>query len=492
MHDFFKDALILRNGYAKVYVEKETKSDVEEYEGLTETEVSMLLNPTDGSKVEVLEQRETVHVSQLISPALGAEPPVFDVKLRRTTKTHKIKVECIPPEETLVSPRARHGLDESPFSEHKTTITRGELIEMGFERSLIESITINKPSWLNLVALARNEVIDQLADDSDSSDWGSQEVDFRVAELRVDYDGDGVPELRRVILGGDKILDNDEIPETSLVSCSPIRMPHRHVGISYYDLLNDLQAIKTALFRQGLDNLYLNNNQRVAVNYDTVNLSDLLISRPGGVIRVAGDPAASIMPFPTNPNILAQVVPALQYVDSMREMRTGVGKDTMGLDADALQDVTKGGQLAAMSAAALKVELVARLLAEGVKDIFRKMHAELRRNQDRPMTVQIAGRWVDVNPSEWGPRESLSVNVGLGSGTREESRANMMMLGSMQEKIAPMGLIGPKQAFNTFKRGAEILGFDNPEQFAMDPDSPEYQQWVAQHPPQPPPELQVA
>ena len=108
------------------------------------------------------------------------------------------------------------------------------------------------------------------------------------------------------------------------------------------------------------------------------------------------------------------------------------------------------------------------------------------------MTVQIAGRWVEVNPADWGPRETMSVNVGLGSGTREEARANMMMLASMQEKIAPLGLIGPKQGYNTFKHGAEILGFQNPEQFAMDPDSPEYQQWMAQHPPQPAPEVQAA
>lgn len=480
LHDFFKDALMLRNGYARVYSEKATKSDVESYTGLTEIELSMLMQSED--EIEVLEQRETD----------GPLGPAFDIKLRRTRKVHKVKVECIQPEETLVSPKARHSVEDCGFVEHKTTITRSELVEMGFDQKLVYSISVSKPSWLDLVALARDEVVDQLSSDDETGDPSTREVEFRVVELRVDYDGDGVAELRRVILGGEKILDNDEIPETGIVSCSPIRMPHRHVGISYYDLLNDLQAIKTALFRQGLDNLYLANNSRVAVNHQNVNLSDLLVSRPGGIVRVAGAPSENIMPFPTANGVLGQVIPALEYVDQLREMRTGIGKDTMGVDADALQDVTKGGQLAAMSAAAMKVELVARLLAEGVKDIFRKIHAELRRNQDRPMTVRIAGKWMDVNPSEWGPRESLTVNVGLGSGIRSEARANIMLLGQMQEKLAPLGLIGPKQAYATFKRGVEVLGIDNPSEFAMDPDSPEYAQWMAQHPPQPNPAVQVA
>lgn len=481
LHDFFTDALMLRNGYARVYTEKSTKSDVESYTGLTDIELAKLLKETE-DEIEVLEQRETQ------SP-LG---PVFDIKLRRTHKVHKVKVECIPPEETLVSPKARHSVEDCGFVEHKTTVTRSELVEMGFEQKLVYSIAVSKPSWLDLVSIARDEVVDQLSEDTDTGDPSTREVDFRVVELRVDYDGDGIAELRRVILGGEQILDNDEIPETGIVSCSPIRMPHRHIGISYYDLLSDLQAIKTTLFRQGLDNLYLANNSRVAVNHQNVNLSDLLVSRPGGIVRVTGSPMENIMPFPTAQGVLAQVIPALEYVDTLREMRTGIGKDTMGVDADALQDVTKGGQLAAMSAAAMKVELVARLLAEGVKDIFRKIHSELRRNQDKPMTVRLAGKWVDVNPSEWGPRESLTVNVGLGSGIQSEARANVILLGQMQEKLAPLGLIGPKQAFATFKRGAEILGVDNPQEFAMDPDSPEYAKWMAQHPPQPNPAVQVA
>lgn len=483
LHDFFKDALMLRNGYVQVYNEKREKVTYESYTGLSEIELSMLTQDAEakGDKIEVVEQRET-------ETPLG---PTFDVKLRRICDEPYFCVEPLPPEEVLVSPDARHGLEDAAFVQHHTDKTRSWLKEKGFDADVVDSITIAKPNWMNLVALARNEVVDQLQAD-EPADKSMQTVHYRCCEMLVDYDGDGIAERRRVILGGEKILENYEIPEYSIAACAPIRMPHRHVGISFYDLLNDLQEIKTSLIRQGLDNLYLSNNTRLAVNWRTVNLSDLLVSRPGGIVRVDGAPGDEIMALPVNPTAMQQIVPALNYVDSLREMRTGIGRDTMGLDADALQDVTKGGQLAAMSNAALKVELIARLLAEGVKDIFKKLHGEIRRNQNKPMSLEIAGKWVDVDPSDWGERSTMTVNVGLGSGTREEARVNVMMLEQAQEKLASMGLVGPPQAFNTFKKLCDVIGEQSPEMYAMDPSSPQYQQMMAQRPPQQNPAVQVA
>src|SRR6185312_1525255 len=440
--------------------------------------------------IEVMDQSEKTEI--IMSPTGPQQISTFDVRLRRKRKVGRAKVECIPPEEMLVSPQARHSLEDAPFIEHSRDASRSELIEMGYSRDEIAGITQSRPDWLNLISLARNEVTDQLGAD-DPPDPASQLVRLRVAYLRVDWDDDGVAELRRVLVAGDRILDNDEVEEMSICYCSPVRMPHRHVGISYYDLLYDLQVIKTTLWRQGLDNLYVSNNQRIAVDYNRANLQDLLTSRPGGVVRTNGPPGDVLMPLSSQSGLMQQIIPALEYCDLQREMRTGIGKDTMGVDADSLQDVTKGGQLAAMSAAALKVELVARMLAEGVKDIFGKIHSLLLRHQDKPLTVNLTGRWVDVNPAQWRERTQISINVGLGSGNREEARANLQMLAQMQGQIAQFGLVGPKEAYETFKAGCHLLGYENPSQFAMDPDGQEYQQKLQQQQHQPPdPRLQVA
>ncbi|MBR8343066.1 hypothetical protein KDX40_04850 [Burkholderia ambifaria] len=489
LHDFFKDALLLRNGYVNSYWCKKTKTGVENYTGLGQDELTQLMldAKSKGDEIEVLDHSE--RIDTVIQP--NGQPmqyPCFDIRIRRTSQTGQVKVECVPPEEMRVSPQARHGLDESPFTQHMRTMSRTEAKELGFDAATVDAITVARPEWLDLISLARNEVTDQLSEEN-PTDPASQLIDVRTNYIRVDFDGDGLAEFRRVVVGGDRILENEEIEECSFSYCSPIRMPHRHIGISYYDLLNDLQVIKTTLFRQALDNIYISNNQRTAVNWRKVNVQDLIVSRPGGIIRVDGPVGDNIMPFVQPSNLMQQILPAMEYCDLQREMRTGIGKDTMGVDADALQDVTKGGQLAAMSAAAMKVELVARLLAEGVKDVFQKIHNLLRRHQNEPMTVMLTNRqWLTANPAEWRERTELIPNVGLGSGNREEARANVMLLGQAQKELAQFGLVGPKQAYNTFRKMTHLLGFENATEFAMDPDSPEYQHMMQQrsHQPQDP------
>ena len=543
IHDFCKDALLLRNAYIKVYLETRQKVTVERYSDLTQDELTELLADNKDEKVEVLEQREhTIDMPTLgmqqpnpgMQPGMpptgapmgqGGQPPVpqppgqpmvgapqqpaqpmaqpinlaaplpalvvFDVKLRRTREIKRICVECVPPEEMLVSPKARTNLDSAPFICHRTEKTRSDLILDGYDEDIVNRASAGRPRWLDMDALARDVVVDQMSVEN-PADFAMQALEVRDVTIRVDYDGDGIGELRRVLIAGDAIIENEEIEEVPIASGVAKRMPHRHTGLSMYDELADIQLIKSELMRQGLNNLRLANHGRVAVDWKNCNLTDLMTSREGAVIRTNGPPANVLMPFQHPSNMMQQVIPTMQYVDTWREFRTGVGKDTVGIDADALQNVTKGGQLAGMAAAGLKIELIARCLAEGLKDAFLKIRALMVRHQNQPLQFQMAGKWVNVNPSEWGERTRVTPNVGLGSGTREESRQNLMLLASMQEKIAPLGLIGPKQAYQTFKTGATLLGYEQPERFAMDPDSDEFEQWQAQHPPQPNPAVQVA
>jgi hypothetical protein len=503
LHDFFKDALLMRNGYANVDWVEEEHTGVERYSGLTQFELTKLLGDMEDEDTEILEQREYTQDIPVLAPVPGAEPdptlpiakvPVWDIKIRRTERKGRVSVECLPPEEVLVSPRARSTLDGVPFVAHITEEPRSELVEDGFDKAMVAALPTGKPNWLEIDALARNSVVDQLSVEN-PGDKAMQTVQVRRVTLMVDCDGDGIAELRRVLVAGDKIIENEEIEECPIASCAPIRMPHRHTGLSYYDLIADLQVIKTTLFRQGLDNLYLANNSRTAVDWQNVSVDDLLTSRPGGVVRTKGPPANSIMQLVTPSNMIEQVLPALEYMDKIRAGRTGVGDHTMGVDADELQNVTKGGQLAAMSAASLKIELVARLLAEGVKEIFTKIHGTLMRHQEGPLQLELSGKWVEVDPSQWRRRTKVSVNVGLGSGNREELRSNLMLLAQAQQAVGQLGLVGPKQGYTMFKRIAEALGENQPEQFAMDPASDEYKQHQAEmaaQPHQPAPQVQAA
>jgi hypothetical protein len=373
------------------------------------------------------------------------------------------------------------------FAMHQATRPRSDLITDGYDREQVEEAAAGRPNWLEIDALARNQTVDQLSIEN-PSDRSMQEIELRKVAIRVDFDGDGIAELRRVVIAGDQILENEVIEETMFVSSEAMRMPHRHTGLSVYDLVMDLQIISTDLWRQGLTNLTVANNMRYAVDWRNVNIDDLLSSRPHGPIRGNGPPSNWIQPIQPPSNLVEQVLPALNYIDQLRSNRTGIGKGTMGLDPDELQNVTKGGQLAAMSAQTLIVELIARFLAEGMRHIFLKIHSELMRHQDKPLEYQIAGKWVRVDPSSWRKRTRVSANVGLGSGNREEMRANVQMLAQGQQGVAQLGLVGPKQGYEAFKLLCESLGFNNPERFAMDPQGQEYAQHMQQMAQQPHPQ----
>jgi hypothetical protein len=504
LHDLFHDGLLMRNGYAEVETQECTEVREEKYSGLDAIELAALMQDTADEELEPIEQTERLRDVILPLPQTGPggppqqvvqQVPVYDVKFRRKQTRKECKVTCLPPEEMRVTPRAREGMEGIVFAMHQTQRARSDLIKDGYDKAQVNSLPTGRPNWLEIDALARNQVVDQMSVEN-PSDFAMQEVELRKAIVMVDYDGDGIAELRRVIIGGGgagAILENEMIEETPFVSTAAIRMPHRHTGMSVYDLVMDLQIIQTALWRSGLDNFTIANNVRYAVDWTKVNVDDLLTSRPGGAIRGQGPPSQWIEQFQGPTDIMGQALEALAYVDQLRSNRTGIGKGTMGLDADELQNVTKGGQLAALSAASLILELIARMLAEGVKGIFLKIHSELIRHQDKPLELEIAGQWVNVDPSSWRRRTKVTPNVGLGSGNREEMRANVGMLVAAQEKLAQVGLVGPKQAYESFKLVCESLGFTNPERFAIDPNTPEFQKMMANRPPQPPaPQVQAA
>ena len=498
VHDYCKDSMLLRNGYVSTCSELVNDVSEETYSGLNEAQLTQLLSDKGGEdEVEVVGQHEEETV---IPPPLDAPPGtpsqkanLFSVRLRIRKEVRKILVEAVPPEEMRIAAGTRsNDLNKSPFVMHKTKKTRSALITEGYDEATVNGLSALPDDWFEMDALARNKVIDQLQLDEDEGDRSQQEIQIRSVTLSVDFDGDGVSERRQILVAGNQILDNEVVEECPISSGVPKRMPHRHTGISLYDELLDIQVIKSELMRQGLNSLRLAVNPRIGVDWKNCSLGDLMTWRSGGVVRTNGNPQSVLFPFTSPTGMMQQIAPMLEVMDKARTMRTGVGEHTMGLDADALQDVTKGGQLAAMSAASLKVEMVARLLAEGLKDVYLKIHALLIRHQDVPLKFQMGETWQETDPRKWRKRTRVSPNVGLGSGNREEMRANLAMLGTIQEKAAAMGLVGPKQVYATSKMAIALIGYEHPESFVLDPDGQEYKQLQAQRQAQTPQDPRVA
>lgn len=491
LHDAIKDSLILKNGYIKHFWEVTETTETTKYSGLTLDEVSRLFTELegDGATVEVVGQEAR---QEVIESPMGPQPiEVFDIEVKVTRKEGKVCCLPVPPEELRISRRCTGALSTSPFVEHVTRKTRSELIEMGMPRSFVNALPSMAEYDNNTETLARDSVDDESnAGGMAIIDRSMDEIEYCEAYVKVDWDGDGIAELRKVVTVSDKIPPggdwNEEIDSIPISGGVPKRIPHRHVGESLDDDISDLQEMKTTLIRQMFDNIYATNNNQWLVN-ERVNLQDFLQSLPGGVKRIRGlEPVSgSVEPVVATP-IMNQIMPAIDYVDSTKESRTGINRTTTGLDPDVLKQSTKGAFMENMNRASQKIEMIARMLAETlVKPTLLSVHALMIKHQDKPMVTRLRGKFVEVNPQEWRRRSDITLKVGIGAGNEEEKRSKLGMLTQMQDRLMPMGMVGPQQGYAIFADMARAMGFDMPEKYAMSPESPEFQQKMQNPPPNP-------
>lgn len=489
LHNWFKDALLQKNGVVKCYWDEKEDVTKEEYRGLTDDELVMLL--ADG-KYEIVAQDTTVLDGGVGEDGAPITMQSHDVIVAKRTQSGSVKIENVPPEEFLISKRAR-AVADSPFVAHRKLLPRSDLIAMGFDPEIVANLpSYNDLSFTDerLARYSRGEQPDEEA----SLDESMQEVEVYEAYLRTDYDGDGVAELRQIFYAGSDILSNVETDYNPFHSLCPIPIPHKFYGESLADRSMDIQLIKTTVVRQMLDNLYLSNNARVGAVEGQVNLDDLLSVTPGGVVRMKNPQA--IVPLNV-PSVIAQAFPMLQYLDDAQSKRTGVSDMQQGLNPDVLQNVTAAAVAASTAAAGGKLELVARIFAEtGVKTLFQGILHLLCKYQDKPTLMRMRGKYIPIDPRAWSNEYDVDISVGLGTGNKAEQMTMLQMVLAKQEAILQQfgpanPLVSVGQYRNTLGRFIEAAGFADSAEFFKEV-TPEIEQQLAQpQQPQPDPTVQA-
>jgi len=467
MHNWFKDALLQKVGIVKAYWEDKIDVKKESYKNLTDDELMILMQDPE---VEVVEQETTIIQEAVFDEMTGMEvsPAIVshNVKLKKTTNNGKVTVENVPPEEFLISKRAR-SIADSPFTAHRKMMTRSELVAMGYDEELVESLPTGDALEFSPERIARYTRGEQPTD-MDSNDESMQLVEVFECYLKVDMDDDDIAEYRRVVYAGHEILEEHECDYNPFHSLCPIPIPHKFYGQSLADRAMDLQLIKSTVVRQMLDNLYLTNNYRVGAVEGQVNLDDLLTSTAGGVVRLK-NPAA-IVPM-TVQSSAGQSFPMLEYLDAIQAKRTGVSDTQQGLDPNLLQNVTATAVSAMSAASTGKLELIARIFAEtGVTSLFRGILHLLCKYQDKARVVRINGEFIPFDPREWKTNYNVNINVGLGTGQRQEQLATMQMILAKQEEIITnYGLSNPlvniKQYRDTLAKFIHMAGFKDSTEF---------------------------
>jgi hypothetical protein len=418
-------------------------------------------------------------------------PMLHDVTVVTRRTVAQARVQGVPPEEFGISRFAR-SLRDCGYCFHEVIRREEDLIADGYDRDEIKAI----PSYTmpgNPEELARDTVDEHLAAGGDE---GINEVNrqIKITEhyVRMDYEGNNKPALYRVTTGGEEgaVLTRHGEPEIVPVDAppfaamTPVIVTHRFFGRSIADLVMDIQRIKTALLRSILDNAYLAVNPRVEVSEahaTETTLDDLLVSRPGGIVRTKMPGGVN---WQTVPAIAGEIFPVLAYADSTREGRTGVNRQAQGLDANALQNTSATAAMQVYNAAQARMKLIARIFAEtGIRDLFGLLHATLRKHGSRAATVRLRNQWVTVDPRDWRKRDDLTINVGLGTGGKSERLAHVMAVINLQKEALTGGLSNLVTVQNLYNSAAEVVklvDLKNVDQFFTDPKT--------QAPPQPRPD----
>ncbi len=480
-YTLFKDALLQKNGIAKLWWDEGETAERETYLGKSFEELQLLLADPDIEPIEHSAHEETVVVAG--PDGLPTEAPVtlHDVTVKRRRRRGRVRIEPVPPEEFLISRRAR-GIDDAPFVAHRVRRTVSELVAAGYDRELVESLGDDEAPDLTPEAQSRRRLEEAAGPGSAGEvDRSRREVWVTECYVAADWDGDGIAERRKVTVAGDgaEILDNEPFEGVPFIAVTPILMPHCFYGLSIADLVMDLQLIKSTILRQILDNLYLSNNGRHVIS-DQVNLDDMMTSRPGGIVRLKSGAVPSqghVMPLET-PMVAAAAFPVLEYLDGVREGRTGVTRYTQGMDADTLNKTASGiNQI--MAAAQQRIELIARVFAEtGVTDLFRKILRLVGAHQNQPRIIRLRNRWVPMDPRSWNSEMDVSVNVGLGTGNRDQMLGHLnAILGIQAQAIQQQGgvdgpLVTLGNVYNTLAKIVENAGLKPADAYFTQPGAP--------------------
>jgi hypothetical protein len=429
-------------------------------------------------------------------------PVTHDVTIVSTRKQAQVRVMGVPPEEFGVERGART-LKDCNYCFHETPRSVGDLIAQDYDEDQVKAIASSTIS--DSETLSR-DTVDEQEPERDSLNEMARQVRVTEHYIRMDYEGNGKPCIYRITTAGEggAILKRDgkedieRVDEYPFAAASPVPQSHRFFGRSVADLVMDIQRIKTALVRGMLDNLYLHNNPRVEVaeaNAGPNTLDDLLVSRPGGVVRTK---TAGGLNWQVVPDITSSVYPALQYMDATREMRTGVNNQSQGIDANALQNQSATAVAQVFSASQMRTKLIARILAEGVRDMFALLHGAIRRHGQQAQTVRLRNSWVQVDPRNWKTRNDMTINVGLGSGGKAQQFAQAMAVANFQKELLVGGktnLVDDRGLYNTGAELLKIMGHKNPDKFLNDPSAKDPQTGKLLHPPaepQPPESVLVA
>jgi len=468
-YSVFKDALMNKGGFVKWWWDDSIEVHTHNFEGLDEGALGLILQE-EGVEAVSVEGRPATGISPEQIQQMEAQgqqsPQIYDVEIKRKRERNQVKIETMPPEEFFVDAAAT-SLDDAQVVGHRTMATVSDLVALGYDRDLLDDHLSDEFAFVDSDEYTARYSNTEMPGPVSAAE--RRRVLYVEAWCHIDYDGDGIAELRRICTIGDnyEVVNNepaDSIP-FAMFSCDP--EPHVFFGSDIADLTKDIQRVKSAVLRGMLDSLSFALYPRTGVVEGMVNIDDVLNPEVGSIIRMRQPGMVQQLDVPF---LGKDAFPMIQYLDSMKESRTGQTAASQGLDPDVLQSTTRVAVTATIKGAEQHLEMMARLFADSFKRMFKGVLKLVITHQDQERIVRLRDEWVPIDPRVWDSTMDCSVNVGLGIGTTDERLAVLNQVGIRQqeamEKLGPNNpLVGLGQIRNTLSKMLEISGYPDSNQF---------------------------
>lgn len=447
------------------------------------------LSPDQAPTPEIMAPQPGMPAPGMPEQMAPEEPAMlYDVKIKRTVKKAKPVLLGVPPEEFLIHPDATDAQVDSPITGREMRMSRSDLIAMGYDKELVmalpaesydpningEKLTRRKTPWLQ----------------SSPDQKEIEMVLYYDLYVRLDYDDDGIAELRHVCAAGDltaqHILVNDYADFGRYFDVVIERRPHQWEGVSIADDVIEIQKVKTALLRYAMDNTYNVVSPQKAVNIKALanpnNLDAIMNPEPGRPIFMSNtDPrfkASDAISYDVQPYVADKAMIAVQYWDKQIVDRTGIDDSSAGLPPDALQNVTAKASAMIEQKGIAQTELMVSNIAACLEPVFAALLKLTIQCNDKARTVRLRDKFIQIDPRSWDADMDVNINTGLGAGTRERDMMVMQMITGMQDRLfTAMGGLSPilkaDNIYNAVESAVHATGIRSVSKYFTKPDPTE-------------------
>lgn len=480
LHGAFKDALVRKLGTIKYWWE-----DASNYKDYTAKGCDVL-------QVELLRSDPNIEITKETKQE-SSGVPYWDVEYRQWRYEGYARMVCCPPEEILISRDARTR-EDATFIGHRTEKTKSELLAMGVPEEEIDQFGGPSTEVLqSLEEVARRGSISHIDKAAIPSEVKSLWIE---GYCHLDLDGDGISELCRVrtIGPGFHIVgDPEPVDERPFAFFCPDPEPHVLIGQSVGDRVQDLQLMKSSIFRALADGLSMSIFPRRYFMEGVVDrqaMESTAISQDVAV-RDGIQPSQAVMvenfEWKGNDGLLF-----VQALDAIKQQRTGPLPAT--LDPDSLQSTPEIGVKATVQAASEQVELIARNFCLGMKQLGKGLLKLLVENQPRARIVRLRGQYVEVDPRAWDADMDVSVNVAIG--TTEKVNVLAALAEKQEQVLQTLGPVNPLVTLGQYRQTLatilQLQGIPDVGKYLSEVDDQKIAQMAAQQPQQPNPDLILA